>query len=139
MNPAKIIIFMVIMGFVFFITDQMVMSNNKFHMESAARTTTKAALLRSVEEGGIRTKHEARIDLNVFYDQFAVYGNVNAGEKAMKNPYTGVYKVERFVPYAAIQMARAMESKTMKYYKNDKTIYRAKHRVVYIWDERYGK
>lgn len=131
---AKIMALMILMLFIWYAVDQMTSGNNKFHMESASRTTTEAALIRSVEEGGIRTKHQARTDVNLFYKQFAIYGNINAGKGAMKNPYTGVYKVDRLLPYAAVQMAKSMESMTMKSLKSDKTIYTAKHRVLFIWD-----
>jgi hypothetical protein len=124
---------LVFFGLTFYLSDILEIGTKKILVRSAARTAVETAMIRSVEEGGIRTKHQPRIDVNVFYDELYQWGMANAGKEAMENPYTDVYKVERLKPYAAVQFAREAHSKSMKWINENKT-YNPRHRVIYIWD-----
>ncbi|MDH6372922.1 hypothetical protein M2444_004751 [Paenibacillus sp. PastF-3] len=135
-SPAKLLWFMIFISLIFFLLDIVDIGTKKFVVEDGARNTTQTALMRSVEEGGIRTKHKPRTDLNDFYHEFYVYGTLNAGEKALQSKYTAIYDVQRLVPYAAAQMSLPGESKAMKYLKADDVWYNPRHRVIFIWDEK---
>lgn len=117
----------------FYLSDILEVGTKKILVRSAAQVSVETAMMRSVEEGGIRTKHQPRVDVNVFYDELYQWGMQNAGKDAMENPYTDVYQVERLKPYAAVQFAREVQSKSMRWINDDVT-YNPRHRVIFIWD-----
>lgn len=132
-SPKYLMLMITLVAFMFYLNDIIEIGTKKILVRSNVRVAVDTAMMRSVEEGGIRTKHQPRIDVDVFYDELHQWGLENAGTETMENPYTDVYKVERLKPYAAVQFARDAKSKSMKWLNEDKT-YTPRHRVVYIWD-----
>ncbi|CAM3319363.1 hypothetical protein HP548_12260 [Paenibacillus taichungensis] len=137
-SPKMLMFLIVFTLFAYFTIDYVSIGTQKVKMQSSTRNTTQTAMMRSVEEGGIRTKHLPRIDIQQFDQQFGIYGELNAGTKAMMSSYTGIYQINRLAPYAAVQMGTPVESLSMKMLKSDKVNiwHYPRHRVVFIWDKK---
>ncbi|KGP77787.1 MULTISPECIES: hypothetical protein [Paenibacillus] len=137
-TPKMLPLLIVFVLFAYFAIDFVSIGSQKIKMQSSTRNTTQTAMMRSVEEGGIRTKHLPRIDIKEFDQQFGIYGELNAGTKAMMSSYTGIYQIDRLKPYAAVQMGTPVEAYSMKMLNSDKvtTWHYPRHRVVFIWDQK---
>ncbi|KQN97026.1 hypothetical protein [Paenibacillus sp. Leaf72] len=138
-TPKLLLLFMTLVLLTYFLIDIIDIGTKKLSVDSASRHTTQIAMMRSIEEGGIRTKHLPRIDVEQFHDEFEHYGALNAGTKAMNTSYTSVYAVVRLAPFAAVQMGKSAEARSMKFLGSafEKYVWHyPRHRVVFIWDEK---